>query len=376
MKRIILFAIICILGSVFFAETAHCLPWPPEVDVVEVSFDYDNTSHSYDALTIKKDNSNYETVPEWEAGRNPVNNGKAAFIKSQTNRKIKVKFWMDRTGDYEMGAYATKISGTGIGNVGEGTVVFNNSQYSTPKVMTCSGGSVPGTVDDDRKFKWRWYASYIDFDEFIPPVLIGDSGDHEYYTVFDAPEEPMDEPWKKVLDYACKWAEGKSTLSDVAGSVTDGIYSNLGDTSGDIDYVTSNVYTTGYYSFHLTNFLSDISTYDDVNVNCFDVANLFNVFASALGISTQCKRLIAAVLTVSIDPIGDTPSTGPKSWTGHGYGWVYDSGDYKVYDACLRYENESEEWVCPKNLSQDDYESAILREEYNGEDETGSTTVQ
>ena len=225
------------------------------MDIDEIYFNYAPGSYSYDALTLKKDNSTYVPVPEWDTGERNEN---FAYIKSQYNRMIAATFWTEEPRNYEMGVYNIKIGfGVGFGNVSETAVVFSEtSYYSDPTIMTCNG-SVYSKVST-QSFRWRWYATYIGDYEFEEPLLIGDSGPHNYYVVLAAPQSPMTEPWTSVLDYACVWAAWQTSSSGATEQVVQHIYNDLGltyDTYEGAPRYTSNGKSG---SFNLTDFLSDI----------------------------------------------------------------------------------------------------------------------
>ena len=377
MKRIILFAIISILGMAFFAETAYCLPWPPDVDLVSIEFNYNTTSNTYDALTIVKRLLVPLHYPEWDSSGGY--NDPMAYIKSQSARRIEAVFYADWYSHEDMLIRASKISGTGIGNVNSTWVSFDGHE-SDPTLMTCSS-SVPSSVGI-REFKWRWYLLQIDEFEYETPILIGDSGDHKFYTVFAQPQNPMAVAWTEVLDYSCDWASGQTTNSVIAQKITEGIYDELGDTDGDIDYdwpYGQCMYSSGLTlrTFNLRGFLDDLEDSDSVEVNCSDVGNLFNIFSAALGLASGSKRIMKTdypynFLTNEINPIGDsTPYEWVSAlWGYHQYGW-YDS---KVDDACLMVNQGSP--ILPYNMTQGIYDGYLLypEEDYN-ESDTGVATV-
>jgi hypothetical protein len=215
--------------------------------------------------------------------------------------------------------------------------------------------------------------TYIDDYEFEDPLWIGETGDHEYYTLLDEPQSPMTVPWTDVLDYACDWASGQTGSSGVATAVTQGIY-YIGDTDGDIDYDPASHYCDDYRIFRLTSFLSDIKSSSSVQVNCSDVGNLFNIFSAALGLSSQSKRIMKTnspyyFLTNSIDPIG-SPDWNTTSWWYHQYGWFVS----KVDDACLRVNQESP--LLPSNMTQGTYNGYLLASGYGyNQTDTGVASV-
>ncbi|MBC8182657.1 hypothetical protein H8E88_16275 [candidate division KSB1 bacterium] len=270
MKRLILINLICILSLFCLFQQAYCLPWPPDIDVYYIKFNY-QSGQSSDALKIKN-----ISAPEWANGGST--NKKIAYIKNQSSRKIKAKFWIDRSSIDWICVYADKISGTGIGDVPDWQIDFNGSQYSQEEQITCSG-SVPGSVGK-RNFTWRWYAFAIDDYELEEEIHIGDTS-HEYYTLLAAPQSPMTEPWKEVLDYACDWAEYMSSSSSAMIKVVQHIYDDLGFEYDTID--GSSRYTDKTDgSFGLTSMLSEIPG-SDIIVNCYDCGKAVKIFANALG---------------------------------------------------------------------------------------------
>ena len=362
MKRIIFLAIICLLGAVFFAETAYCLPWPPEADLVQISFNYDSGSHTYDALTIKKNGS---TIVAPEYIESPKTNKKIAYIKSQSARKIKAKFWVDRTGYDTMRIYATKDEGDGIGNVNEKTVWFDGEQTSSETTMNCSN-SVPSSVEKSY-FTWRWYFTEID-DYFFPGgVFITESGPHFYYVVLAAPQAPMAQPWTEVLEYSCFWADGTTSSSVAADSVARHIYKDFGLTYDTID--GSPTYTDDGFtaSFNLTTFLSDVPG-SNLVVNCYDCGKAVKIFANALGCNASYKRSSPFGYLNCIKAIGGTWTNNPfyssqsypynqpivgeddsgrTSFGNHAFGTLGSN----IYDACLKVDTDANPDAAPHTES-------------------------
>lgn len=183
----------------------------------------------------------------------------------------------------------------------------------------------------------------------------------DYYTVYDTPVSPMSAPWVGVLDGACDWAHGCTTALNVLSDVTTGIYEELGDTDGDIDWQTSKVYTgDNYYSFDLDNFLYHLSSENDVMVNCTDVANIFNIYTTALGISTQSRRIYknqGTFTTNSADAIGNTIGDFVSyDWNNHQFGYYNSS---YVYDPCVRFDPVTP--YIPIYVDVDTYEDDLIQ---------------
>ena len=287
MKPSFIVTLVCLIILISGFTSAFCLPWPPELDVVYIKFNY-TSGYSYDALTIKRNNSTQIQVPEWYPAYS--RNEPMAYIKSQSDCIIEAKFWIDRSGFSDAGIYAD-MSGQGIGDVPVQWVDFNETQYST-QPMECSG-SVPSSVGI-RSFSWDWYVTYIDDYEFEEPLWIGDTGDHEYYTLLAAPQAPMSVPWTDVLDYSCDWASGTTTSSSACTAI-------------------------------LSNGFSAHYTWGEGG-NCHRLSSDFVRLVTCIGISASQHRWssknqnvgdMSYQRTKSIDPVGPTYGQGAQQWYFH-----------------------------------------------------------
>lgn len=363
MKRLTFLSMIGILISVFFAEMAYSLPWPPVVDVYAIRFDYES-GYSDDALNIRKNYSTDIPLSEWLPSSS--RNNPFAYIKNQSSRKIKVIFYVEEE-QYRSIAVHTNTSGTGVGDVDISfSVPWYVGQYWLKTITLGGEESVPSSVGK-RNFTWSWYLDEISEIELEEPLHIGDTGAHTHYTLLAAPQSPMAEPWTEVLDYSCVWASGASVDSVVAKVVADSIYNGLGDTDGDIDYDYPQgrpFFSEGddwdYREFYLTAFLNDIKNEPDVLINCSDAGNLMNIFSAALGCASESKIIYknsGSFDTKDIDPIGSTASWVTTSWGYHQFGWF----DDKVFDACIKIDRYGTQRVAT-NMSQSTYDGYLLQQ--------------
>ena len=51
------------LSNIVFGEE-----WPPDISIIEISFNYDSGSTTYDAVTLKANAYTYKPVPKWKQG--------------------------------------------------------------------------------------------------------------------------------------------------------------------------------------------------------------------------------------------------------------------------------------------------------------------
>lgn len=335
----------------YFALIVNLDAQTPKIWPAEISLNYEGGS-SDDAITIKKNASTTISAPEYIRSESSVTkNENCAYIKSQSNRKIKVKFNSNNS-NMNFLVKATVISGTGIGNICEMFVApcDLNSKVFTIELPV----SVPGSVGK-RTFTWRWEATALPINSpYCPVTCTNVNTTHTYYTLLATPQAPMSTPWTEVLDYACVWAANQTTSANVAQKVTEGIY-YMEDTDDDIDYDYTSFYCDDYDELRLSDFLYHIKTISNVKVNCTDCGNLVNVFTAAVGCQSHSKRIWHGISTKEIDPIGNSFGWGAVSWSYHQYGWFNDLVD----DASLRLDRYGMPRV-PTNMTQDNYNSLLI----------------
>ncbi len=305
-----LFVILCISTQSIFGTTNI---W---VKPYEIKFDYESGQDD-DALTIRDDDGDQAPIPEWKYS--PSRNNNIAYIKSQTDRKIKVKF-DSNCSDMHLIINLTVTSGTGIGEVCN-HVIMN---YEDLQEVTLSlDGTIPNNVDV-RQFTWKWEIYAITNESGYCSALSTNYTTHTYYTLLTTPQVPMTEPWSSVLGYACEWASGQSNNLNAVTKITEGAYTNL-----DVEYYGGGTHAT-LPNFYLTNML------DDGWADCRDMSAIVQVFSGAIGISgIQVRRINGQFNYKPILPIGKSSWNG-GIWNFHQVGYFSN-----VYDACLKLDQSS-----------------------------------
>jgi len=326
------------------AAQAYCWYIPPNFDIYDVRFLY-----SIDVLINHGDEQTYG------------NQRKFAYLLS-TSPTVQACFDWSGSADFNTVTINTTYY------MGWPEWTLDDTQFNKPASGTCTGYetfdhdcTLPGSVDK-AFIAWFWYIVKVNGSP-VTPIHVGTSS-HNYYTLIDDPEEPMDElynggPWSEVLENSCYWADGETTKSGAVTKITEGLYENLGDQDGDIDYdwpdgvIQYSSNTTPYSTFHLSTFLTALSTYSDVLVNCSDMANLVAIYTAAVGCETGTKIIDGSGSTNYIYLIGDDPGewvipTDPV-WGYHHYGWYSE----KVYDAVLQVNQGSP--IIPANMTQYNY---------------------
>jgi hypothetical protein len=323
---IAIFLLFCVRVQFSFSTNIWVRPY-------EIKFNYETASYTNDALTIKKDNSNYVTAPEWKYnGGNPVSE-KFAYIKEQSSRKIQVRF-DSNCNDMHLLINLTVTSGTGIGTVCN-FFVENYDKLDDWVTLTLSG-SLPGSVGI-RSFTWQWSVYAIPIDGGYCSATSTNSTIHNYYTLLAAPQAPMAEPWTSVLDYACDWASGETTTSDILSSLTENLYN-----SG-VVYDGGQHYTQGYTYLGLSDLLDDFSDPSSMQMDCRDFSNFLHVLTNAVGHTVEYNRIDMGCNYNYLFPAGWPSKASPGYWNYHQVGW-YNS---KVADAATKIDNDSDPTSSP-----------------------------
>ena len=257
----------------------------PQIWPTEISFNYEGGS-AYDAITIRKNASTDITVPEY---KKDVRNENCAYIRSQSNRKIKVKFNSNNSNMNYL-VKATVISGTGIGNVCE-MFIAPCDLNSTVFTVELSG-SIPGSVGKST-FTWKWEATALPINSpYCPVTCTSVNTEHTYYTLLSIPKSPETTPRADILDYACEWANGSNTENQVC------------------TYILSNGFNQHY-------------TWD---YQCHMLASDFVRLVSSLGINAYLHRWASKGLAVGdmnyqltkpFDPVGPTHGYKAIPWVWH-----------------------------------------------------------
>lgn len=315
MKRYILIAL---LGAIFQGKT-FSWDYPLEVGVTFVWFDYES-GNTNDALNIRIDKTHDVITPEWDypGGWNyPYAN-----IKSQSNRKVKTRFWHLHDDITSIHIYANDYYGEGVGPLPEMNVPFTlvTGGGASDLMTFTSTGYVNYAVRRYTSAKYQWRATKVN-GVTLPSYVQFTQTTHVHYVTLATPQSPMAEPWTDVLTYSCNWASGRTTESAVVSKITEKAYIVLGNTH---EYFGGDSHTPTT-TFDLTDF------FDEDWADCRDMSAVVQVFTNAVGGSSiQVRKINGQFVYNPILPIGhSTWVTG--AWNFHQVGYLSN-----VYDACLK----------------------------------------
>lgn len=302
----------------------------------EIKFDYESGSTN-DAITLRDSYGTLITKPEWKYS--PSRSNDIAYIKNQTNRKVKVKF-DSNCDDMQLIINLTVTSGTGIGTLCN-HVIMNYEDMQ--EVTLTLDGSIPSTVDE-RQFTWKWEVYGITSESGYCSATSTNYTTHTYYTLLSTPQAPMAEPWSSVLEYACDWASGQSTESNVLSSLTNELYDCGVEYHGGEHYTKSS-----FTNLDLTDLLDDLSNPSTVQMDCRDFSNFLHVLSNAVGMDGEYYRIyhtdtsypnfpyiFQAFLYNYLYPAGWPAPDDGDYWNYHQVGWF----DSKVADPAAKIDND------------------------------------
>lgn len=316
------------------------------VTIEAIKFDYDRTSATRDALTIRKNAGEDIRIPEWQRQESlaPLTSP-AAYAQSQGNN-LTIAVQLRRTSTSSDGSVRVSARGGGIlGRVGEDTIDFPSQRVlSDFKVFNLVGATIGQTAIGKHEITWDW-------------SLTPDGGGttskqttHQIYTILDLPRAPWGQPgsvfpgfqvpWTDVLDWACAWASGATTPDDAAARITREIH-RLGqtklifDTQGGAD---SHFTVKGHRTFKCTKFLKLLNSTTTVKslVNCTDCACFVSSFTNILGGDLNQSCMGSNFNTNLILEIGlTTPHT--TNFRFHEVAWKSPSdASAALFDCCLQ----------------------------------------
>ncbi len=284
-RRITLLLVILTLNITLLHGTEYISVYP-----YEIKFNYES-GQANDALTIRKADGSAISNPEWYYYDDESENENFAYIKSQTNRKIQVRF-DSNCEDMHLIVKLTVTSGTGPGEICN---LFVCNYHQLDWITLTLSGTLPGTVGR-RTFTWEWeiYGIPINDPGFCATWETTETT-HTYFTLINVPKLPQTEPEVDILDYACGWATGSSTEYQVC----------------------TNILSNGFNQHY---------TY---SLNCERLSSDFVHLVSSLGITAYLHRWVSKSYeeadigdmtyqeTDAIDPVGPTYGNHAYYWPGH-----------------------------------------------------------
>jgi hypothetical protein len=285
-------------------------------------------------------------VPERERqGNGGLLTSKAAYARSQVNR-LTIAVQLSRTSTSSNNSVRVSAQGGGIlGSVAPDTIVFPAGKLlSDFKVFNLVGAAIGQANVGKQTITWDWS---------LTPEGGGTTQlqtSHEIYTLLSLPTCPWGQPgstfpgfqvpWTDVLDWACTWASGATTLDEATARITREIH-RLGQTKLEYDTrigADPHFIINGHRTFKCTKFLNLLSSNTHIKalVNCTDCAIFVSSFTNILGGDLNQSIMVRNFNTNLILEIGlTTPHA--TNFRFHEVAWkVPSDANAGLFDSCLQ----------------------------------------
>lgn len=355
---------------VYTQKPSSCDPLPT-LNLAAIKFNYDPTQASVDALSIRKNYTTKVDVPEWVSGRtNPADSPAAYSIAAVTGKSITIQVKFTASTNNSFSAQIQASGGGILGVVDPVTVNFLNG-VSNPIFVTIPLNhhtlATGGVQVQNISWNWSYQLSGGSW------TSMGSSY-HRIYALLATPTMPWIQastssetqlPWTAILDYACVWAAGKTTETDIATAVTQEVNTNIGlsyDTNAGAPFFTDTT-PGGDMRFMATKFVNYLSgVVLSSRANCTDCATMVATFSNILGCNLTestmydsvsgsgfsgfyCNKMIAIGGGAWAYPFPLQPFPNNVTFAYHEVAWMGSLGyNDNLYDACLQCDSGSNPW--------------------------------
>jgi hypothetical protein len=352
------------------------------VQLQAIKLNHDSSSATHGALNVRRDASNFVSVPEWTRGSStkPEDAPAAYAMKPTKGNTLKIEAKFNNTAEeqkeVEIRALDPAIEpkdpqgcagvllrllrfilrglfGNVLGEVKARTVILPASGQTGFKTFELKNSRLWSAGVGIRTTRWRWQyrelpgGQWTDFD----------TSSHRIYSVLEVPNAPWQQqphnssntqlPWIEALERSAAWAFLTKNRVKAATEVTKGIYHDLGGSR--IEYDCPHGGFTQYLygsKYDLTGFLERANGGPGNGkwVNCTDCANSVVTFANLLGCDLAASQMNDpdAEGGFGLNPIKSIgsaqwrPACGWASFNYHEVAWEANHDENSdVYDACL-----------------------------------------
>lgn len=258
--------------------------------VEEIKFNHDTTACSKDAVTIKRNASEWFDMShgEWWMGGASLKKYPVCYVGGIVPTvKVRIKV-SPSLNSARMSAWTTR-SDSPLGGLGAQTVTFSEgvsgwTDFSMDSTIECAV----------RKFDhcWEWKVTQID-GATVTAFVCTTTGPHRVYTVINTPVAPWvansvnrQNPWTNVLELACSVVDGKRTQNEALATLTSYLFDSHGMVY-DAEHGTPSFLEDGGI-FDLTGYVKKMSPRGNL-VNCFDQGHAVVIVGRMMGIDVSVK---------------------------------------------------------------------------------------
>ncbi|MCZ2077563.1 MAG: hypothetical protein HUU41_00940 [Bryobacteraceae bacterium] len=373
----------------------------------EIRFNHDPNSATNDAINVRRSNLQFGSVPEWREGVNvsPADSAAAYAIEETRGRTITIqaRFTTDEPGLHsaqiraiqppadevpywwlgwmlspflawpalhnyllliyiQRWTFAPPAVDNVLGEVRPKEVVFGSDGASGQELFELQGVRMAVQGVGAYPVTWRWQFRRRAEEPWTDIV----DTHHRIYVLLRVPRAPWEQapftsnntqlPWLDVMDYACLWASGATSVDQAGSQVTRAVF-DLGPevVSYDCPGGGSNHYTgvDAFTPFNCSGFLARLrGAGGSYYLNCTDCATITSTFANILGCDLSQSAMFSDFGIGVSYPINAVVPIGSNSFgTACGFNYlifheVAWAGDClaadEVFDACFLVDGDSD----------------------------------
>jgi hypothetical protein len=319
-----------------------------------IKFNRDPNAATHDALNIRRNAADFISVPEWQRfiSVNPEDSP-AAYAAAQTRgNPITIEVSLSST-DPGVAFVEVRVEH----HVEARAVNFTNAKSGFVTFDLVDPPMARGRVGIwDREWRWEYRLAPHHPWQFFAVTR------HRIYVVLDLPTGPWQQspyaagniqlPWIEVLDYACRWAEGATSIDIAAALVTQAVYA-LGPAIITYDCPGGGSSHYSWGNFDCSAFIERLrgGIGNGIYVNCSDCATIVSTFANVLGCNLWQSKMGYGFALNAILAIGSNvweTACGWGSFSYHEVAWKAGcTANDDVYDACLEVDGDSDPTTAP-----------------------------
>jgi len=314
-----------------------------------IKFNHDTSAAKHDAFNIRKNATQFISVPEWRrfTCANPEDSRAAYAIAATRGRTITIEVSLSST-DPSVAIAEIRVEH----HVKMRPVTFINGQtgFVTFELINPPVAHERVGIWD---LEWHWEYRLGPHHPWHHLVITR----HRTYVVLDLPTSPWNQgpynaantqlPWTDVLDHACRWADGATSRDMAAALVTQSVYA-LGPSVVTYDCPGGGSSHYSWSNFDCTAFIDRLrgGIGNGVYVNCSDCATILSTFANALGCDLWQSRMGWGFALNALLAIGSSvwqTACGWGSFSYHEVAWeAACTANDDVFDACLEVNGRSD----------------------------------
>lgn len=314
-------------------------------EVSGIVFNFNTTTHSNDALNLRRNFASTLPAPVWRRGLSVPASDSCALYAMQPTQGQPLAIRVALRANGLNAAYVRAVGGGTLGQVKEQLVSFDAAGASGWQTFALENTSFHAHGVCANTITWSWQWRRLATDPWRPLVTTR----HRLYVILDLPTLPWVQttgstslPWADALDIACGWAHG-ATTRDVAATLVTTRYNGCGRVSYD---TVSGATFYGFTDYQLTQMINRLNGGPGLGdkVNCTDSANTVSTFANLLGCDLWQSRMSSGFQLNPMIAIGYNtwaiPFSGSFSY--HEVAWkgACTSAD-NVFDGCLHVDGDA-----------------------------------